>query len=815
MKSLKYEWSGFRLQVAGMMVTGSMILTLQGWADDPIDYIDPMIGATAERDENGRESCGRTIPGAVTPFGAVQLSPDTFTGSDICTGYSDHHTTIEGFSMLHLSGVGAAGEFGNFLFMPTVGPFYPNKGDEAAPELGYRSRYSKESEVAKAGYYAVDLVDYGIKTELTASPHVGLLRFTFPEAKDSRIQIDFGRRIGGRSENQFFEVVNENTIRGWAYCNADGGGWMQGRRLTKDLEYKVYFYAEFDKPFTKTGAWSSDIPEGYVGDKDTINTDEYQGWIKASKITDSPKTLEGRNIGFFTEFDTKAGDQVLVKASVSFVSMEGAELNLKTEVPHWDFAKVKNQAQDAWRNELAGLKVKGATDREKTIFYTGLYHMKVDPRAFSDVDGKYLGADKKTHQSKDFTYRTVFSGWDVFRSQFPLLTIIDPEIVNDEVNSLIEMATLGGKGYPRWELASQYSSCMVGDPAIPVIVDAYQKGIRNFDVEQGYALGKQTVMGPNTIRELTVEYNSLGYVPYIKPAPEDDYGKFIAKHTTSMTLENCYADWCMYVWAQALGKEDDVKLFGDRSMFYKNLYDPAKGWMRPKDSDGKFVGGWKSKTNKKGQGTIECNTFQQTWFVPHDVRGLINLMGGDERVEKELVELFEKAPDHYRFNNYYNHSNEPVHHIPYLFAYIGKPWMTQKYVREVMGKAYGLGPHGLCGNEDVGQMSAWYVFNAMGFHPVAPGDNVYVLGSPLFKEIEVELDPKYHSGKSFTVKAPNNSPENIYIQSVKLNGKELNRAWITHDEVVSGGVLEFKMGPEPNLEFGSDPAHYPPSMTTR
>jgi predicted alpha-1,2-mannosidase len=769
--------------------------------DDPIDYIDPMIGATSEKFD-GELTCGKTFPGAATPFGAIQLSPDTYTGDDVGPGYSHHHTTIEGFSWMHLSGIGAFGEFGNFLVMPTVGDFYPNKGKEEDPDAGYRSRYSHDSETAVAGYYAVMLDDYSIRAEMTATPRVGLLRFTFPESDQSRIQIDFSRRIGGRATKQHFQIEGDRAIRGWIDCDSSGGGWMHGKRLTSNLTYRAHIYAEFSKPFIKTGGWQAKIPEDFVCQNNEMNSDEYRGWVKKSKVVEQPGKMLGRHIGFFSEFSSEEGDEVLMKASVSFVSAPSARNNVKAELPHWDFEKVKNDAQNLWREAADGIYIKGASEKQKTIFYTSLYHMKIDPRTFSDANGSYRGADKKVHKTEGFTYRSVFSGWDVFRSQFPLLTIIDPEVVNDEVNSLVEMASVGGKGYPRWELASQYTSCMLGDPAIPVIVDAYKKGIRNFDVEKAYALGKDTTQGPDTIREGWEDFNKLHYIPVEA-----------TKQAVSATLENVYPEWCMYEWAKELGKDDDAAFYRARAYGYTNIYDSVIGWMRPKKRNGEFVEKWKGKL-KHWQGTIECNPFQQSFFVPHDVQGLINLMGA-ERFEKELTEMFEKVPEDYAYNDYYNHSNEPVHHIPYLFAYIGKPWMTQKYVREIMDKAYGLGPRGLCGNEDVGQMSAWYVFNAMGFHPVAPGDNVYVFGSPLFREVEIRLNPKYHSGKTFKVVAKNNSKENCYIQSVRLNGKTLHRAWITHDEVISGGVLEFEMGPDPNKEFGADPVNFPPSMTVR
>lgn len=769
---------------------------------DPIQYIDPMIGATSQSPDH-RPTCGRTFPGAATPFGMLQVSPDTFTGLDNAAGYSDHHNSMEGFSWMHLSGIGAAGEFGNFLVMPSTGKFFPNKGKLEDPDGGFRSRYSHETEVASAGYYAVTLDDYDVRAELTTKPRAGLMRFTFPESDTSRIQIDFSRRMGGRATRQAFKVVSDRAIEGWVYCDSTGGGWMHGRRLSEDLAYKVYIYLEFDRPFVRTGAWSAEVPEGLICRDDEMNSDEFRERVKNSKIISSPRQLEGDHIGFFTEFATEEGDQVMIKAGLSFVSQDNAKLNLETDLPHWDFKQVREEAEDMWRLAADGLYIKGASEKQKEIFYTAMYHMKIDPRVFSDVDGRYIGGDGEIHTTKNFTYRTVFSGWDVFRSLFPLLTIIDPQIVDDEVQSLIEMATLAGRGYPRWELLSQYTSCMVGEPALPVILDAYRKGIRNYDVEVAYQLGKTTTGGGDCIRDGWVEYNKYGYVP---PS--------VSKKCVSMSLENTFAEWCMYEWAKDLGKTEDMEFYADRAQNYRKLFDPKHGWMLPKNEAGEFVGKWEGKLKKKNHGTVESNTFQQTWFVPHDVQGLVNLMGA-ERFEEELIELFEGAPEDYTYNDHYNHSNEPVHHVPYLFAYIGKPWLTQKYVRDIMDKAYGLGPRGLCGNEDVGQMSAWFVFSAMGFHPVAPGDNVYVLGSPLFEEMTIRLNSDYHSGDSFTVIAHNNSSENIYIQSVKLNGQPLKRAWIWHEEVAAGGQLEFEMGPKPNKRFGADPKMFPPSMSNQ
>ena len=440
--------------------------------------------------------------------------------------------------------------------------------------------------------------------------------------------------------------------------------------------------------------------------------------------------------------------------------------------------------------------IEGGTDAERQAFATALYHCFIDPRSVSDVDGRYIGADNEPHRAEGFVYRSVFSGWDVFRSQFSLLTIIRPDIVNDEVNSLVQMAELSGRGYlPRWEMLNSYSGCMVGDPGVSVIAEAYLKGIRGYNAERAYAACRQTVLGPQTNRNGFRQYIQLGYVP----------------GSVSCTLENAYFDYCAARFAELLGKKEDAAKLYRMSMNYRNIFDPSVGNMRGKMASGEWAQ-WRGLT-RHGQGCVESNPYQQGWFVPHDVRGLINLMGGREGFLAHLVPFFEKTPRTFKWNDHYNHANEPVHHVAYLFPYARAPWLTQKWVRTVMDCAYGPGVKGLCGNEDVGQMSEWYLLSAMGFHPVAPCSDVYVIGSPLFRKLSVRLDPDYHSGKSFTILAPTNSAENIYIQSARLNGRALERAWITHDEITSGGTLEFVMGAEPNREWASGPEAVPPSLS--
>ncbi|MBP0902982.1 GH92 family glycosyl hydrolase [Mariniflexile gromovii] len=735
----------------------------------PVDYIDPIIGAiTYGKKSKDAHGFGKTFPGAATPFGLVQLSPDTVSDGDNGSGYSFEHETMEGFSFTHMSGVGWFGDLGNFLVTPTTGKLQTNRGVPENPEGGYRSRFSHDTEVTQAGYYAVTLEDYKVKAELTAAPRAGIIRFTYPENESARIQIDLARRVGGTSTEQYIKVVNENTIEGWMKCPPEGGGWGAG---AGNADYVVYFYCQFSKPLKDYGIWSADIPD-VPRKMRYIRQDDYQTAVKNAEIFKGKQEMQGKHLGFFTNFSTKEGEQVLVKSGISFVSIEGAKENLEHDINHWDFDKTRKEARNRWSEAIKSIAVTGASDVKKTIFYTAMYHTMIDPRAFSDVNGNYIGADKKVHQTNSFTYRTIFSGWDVFRSQFPLQTIINPSLVDDEINSLLQMAELSGREYlPRWEMLNSYSGVMLGNPAVSVINDAYQKGIRNYDIEKAFKYSKNTVDNTGN--------GELGY-----------FHKHISK-----TLEYAYSDWALATFAKSLGKNDIAETYFKKSKNYKNIWNDEVNWFRAKDSTGIWME-WKGKT-VHGQGCIESNPFQQGWFVPHDIEGLKTLMGGEEAFKNELITFFENTPEDFLWNNYYNHANEPVHHVPFMFNEAGVPHLTQKYTRKICDKAYGTDAYGLCGNEDVGQLSAWYVLASIGIHPINPGDNKYQITSPVFNEVEIKLDNNYYSGKTFKITAQNNSKENIYIQAIKLNGKPLNRFWITHEEITNGGILEMDMGPEP------------------
>lgn len=756
-------------------------------ADSFIDSINPMIGAST----SVQYGEGKTFPGATTPFGLVQLSPDTITGGDNGPGYSWEHQSIEGFSFTHMSGIGWYGDLGNFEVMPTTGPLKTERGNKGS-EDGFRSRYRHETEVAKAGYYAVTLDDYKIRAEMTAAPRAGILRFTFPESSQSRIQIDLARRVGGTSTRQYVKVVGNNAIEGWMKCPPSGGGWGNG---DGKADYTVYFYAQFSKPLNQFGVWSADIPKDWKRKREDIESARYRKVVAEAKVIAGCREMEGDHLGFFTEFSTKNSEQVLLKCGISFTSLEGARANLKHDIENWNFEAVHKKARALWTTALGNVSIEGETPAQREAFATALYHSMIDPRAFSDVDGHYTGADHKVHKTSGFTYRTIFSGWDVFRSQYPLLSIIRPDVVNDTINSLMQQAELSGNGYlPRWEIVAAESGCMIGDPAVSVIASAYLQGIRGYDVAKAFELCRNTVEETKSGRNQRKNYEALGFVP----------------GSISETLENAYFDYCAARFAKALGKDDIAERLFKRAQNYRNIYDPSVGNMHAKNANGTWTH-WEGAT-KQGQGCVESNPYQQGWFVPQDVQGMITLMGKDYFL-KYLGEFFEKTPPSFKWNNFYNHANEPVHHVPYLFVYAGEPWQSQKWCRFIMDHAYGPGVKGLCGNEDVGQMSAWYILSAIGFHPVSPVDNIYVIGSPLFKKVTLKLDPKYEKGKTFTVLAPNNSSENIYIQKAWLNGKPLDRAWLNYSEIAAGGVLKFEMGPQPNKSWGT--SELPPSFITK
>jgi predicted alpha-1,2-mannosidase len=759
---------------------GLLLVTFSSFAQQPVDYVNPFIGASTSEGAAGiYHGLGKTFPGATTPYGLVQVSPNTITGGDNGSGYSYEHTSIEGFAFTQMSGVGWFGDLGNFLVMPATGPLQTVSGSLKDPGSGYRSRYDKNTEKATAGYYAVLLSDHNIKAEMTAAPHSGLLRFTFPKHTQSRIQIDLARRVGGTSVLQEVEVVDDHTIRGWMKCTPEGGGWGNG---DGNADYTVYFYAQFSKPLKNYGVWSADIPDTWGRKRQDVESEKYQQRIGESTVTKGSGKMQGKHLGFFSEFETKEGEQVLLKSGISFAGLEGARKNLEAEIPDWNFEKLQRQARTLWNAALSKMQVEGGSKEQKTVFYTSLYHTMIDPRIFEDVDGNYPGGDGKLHQSENFTKRTIFSGWDVFRSQMPLQTIINPSLVNDLINSLITLADERSKNYlERWELLNAYSGCMLGNPAVSVFADAYAKGIRNYDINKAYTLSVGSVEKFGN--------KEPGYTP--NPL------------SISYTLEYAYFDWCVSRLAKQLGKTGDAEKYAKRSQYYHNIFDKEKGWFRPRLKDGAWEP-WPAEGRlKQWYGSMESNAWQQGWFVPHDIEGMVALMGGKEKVIADLTSFFENVPHNMMWNDYYNHANEPVHHVPFLFNRLGVPALTQKWTRAICQRAYKNAVEGLVGNEDVGQMSAWYVLAASGLHPVCPGDTRYEITSPVFNSITIALDRAYSHGKTFTISTVNNSIQNVYIQSATLNGKPYNKCFIDHSDLMKGGELKLIMGSEPGRQWGN------------
>ena len=792
--------------IFGFLLTGACLTGLSLSASgQPADYVNPFIGASTSAGKAGVfHGLGKTFPGAATPFGLVQVSPNTITGGDNGSGYSYEHTSLEGFAFTQMSGIGWYGDLGNFLVTPSTGPLKTAAGRPDQPGEGYRLTLSKNDEKASAGYYAATLIGSPdslagpnpnsnsnpgssgiltgshIRAEATATPHSGFLRFTFPRNDLSRIQIDLARRVGGTSVQQYIKVIDDHTIQGWMKCTPDGGGWGNG---DGQANYTVYFYAQFSKPIRDFGIWSADIPDDWKRKREDVESDRYQDRIAHAAVLPGVREMTGKHLGFYTQFATTEGEQVLLKSGISFVSMQGAEQNLKTEIKDWDFSGIAAAAREQWNGALGKIAVQGGSEEEKTVFYTALYHTMIDPRASSDVDGKYPAGNGQAGHSSAFTRRTIFSGWDVFRSQFPLQTIINPKVVSDMVNSLVELGDESGRHYlERWELLNAYSGCMIGNPAVVVMTDAYAKGIRDFDVHKGYEYAKNSV-------------NLFG---------NGDKGYTGGENSISKTLEYAYSDWCLSRLAGLLGQKADETAYGRKAMNYRNIFDDSTHWFRPRKEDGSWEPWPAAGRLQQDYGTVESNPYQQGWFVPQDIPGMVRLMGGKDKVKQDLELLFANTPENMMWNDYYNHANEPVHHIPFLFNRIGYPWLTQKWTRAICARAYHNSVEGLVGNEDVGQMSSWYVLAASGLHPVCPGDTRYEITSPVFNRIVIRLDPAYSKGKTFTILARHNSPENIYVQSAMLNGKPYKQCFLDYADITAGGILELNMGNTPSTEWGVD-----------
>ncbi len=771
-----------------------LVLSCTSNVKSPVDYVNPFIGTDAG---------GHTFPGACLPFGMVQLSPDN--GYKGVKAYGYNQKAIIGFSHTHLSGTGpfTKTHYNNVLIMPTIGKLeimpavakelnslaseglqkiidemsekekleWNQLSDEKRLEKqkqilngeklrifeskdmeedgynssntynGYESSYSHQDEEASPGYYSVFLKDYGIKAELTATERVGFHRYTFPESKEAHIIIDVTHSLTpGRDTH--VKILNEKQIEGYVTGDMEG---------SYNLPLTCYFFAESNKAFTSAGTWNG------------------------KSINNDLKEISGKDgVGAFVNFETTKGEQVLVKVGISFVSIEGAKKNLKAELPHWEFEKVIEEAREEWNKKLNKIDIKGGNDDQKTIFYTAMYHSLMFPRVFSDVDGSYYSHfDNTIHINPGERYYVDFSLWDTYRAQHPLLAYLEPERQNEMIRTFLAMYDQGGRIPLHVSYKNHYQAVMIGDHATSVIVDSYMKGLRDFDIEKAYEAMRKNAMEPG---DRPSSRYGLDYYKNVKYIPAEKI-----RESVSVTLENAYDDWCLAEIAKDLDKNDDYQLFSERARYYKNLYDRQTGFMRPRKSDGSWLEMCKDLPEivltdihpyyscfdplwvgvSPNRHFTESSAWQYLWHVPYDVQGLINLMGGRKEFLNKLDSLFTMSPRESGTQQYaplrskigqYVHGNEPVHHVAYLFNYAGEPWKTQQRVSEVINKMYGPGPDGLCGNDDMGQMSAWYIFSSLGFYPVAPGQNVFVIGSPIFEEVTIKLG-EYFNGHEFTVKA--------------------------------------------------------------
>jgi predicted alpha-1,2-mannosidase len=731
-------------------------------ASSPVDFVNPMIGTDAH---------GHVYPGATVPFGMVQLSPDTRDNTwDGCSGYHYSDTSILGFSMNHLTGTGCP-DLGNVLLMPTVGELKLVPGDK--PGDGYRARFSHTDESARPGYYAVYLPDYQVKVELTATAHAGFHRYTFPATAEGHVVVDLQHGIGNNVSEAQLTIKNDHTASG--YRKSDGWGG--------DKVY--YFVMEFSRPFDSAGVAQAD--------KDV-----------AGKQTTGKETK-----GHF-DFKTKASEQVLVRIGLSTVSVEGARNNLHAEIPGWNFDAVAKAAGQQWEKALSVFAVETPDKNLKQTFCTALYHTMVAPTLLSDVDGQFRGPDGNIHQAKGFDYYTEISIWDIFRAESPLLTLTQPGRVNDIVKTMLAHFTIFGQNtLPIWPEGGKETWCMIGNHAIPIITDAYLKRFRNYDANEAL---NDMIASTEKNREQLDAYRDKGFIPT---------GKDV--QSVSKVLEYAYDDACIARLAEALGKDDLAEKYSKRSKNWEDVFDPSTGFMRGKNADGSWVTpfGENEINSINFNEYTEANAWQYNFFVLQDVPGLIAKLGGDDKFTARLDEMFDTTetipnltmiPDVTGVIGMYSHGNEPDHHVAYLYNYAGQPWKTQARVRQVATALYTNAPGGICGNDDCGQISAWYVFTALGFYPVDPASGIYVLGSPLFNKATLKLDSKFVKGRSFTVIAKNNSAENPYIQSATLNGKPYTRSWISHNEITAGGKLVLTMGPKPNKDFGTAAADRPPGI---
>ncbi|UCF04157.1 MAG: GH92 family glycosyl hydrolase [bacterium] len=717
------------------------------------DLVDPFIGTGGH---------GHTYPGVTLPFGMVQLSPDTrLTGWDGCSAYHYSDRVVYGFSHTHLSGTGCS-DYGDVLFMPTVGEVRITRGGPEDTGTGYCSHFSHRRETAAPGYYSVLLGDYGIGVELTATKRCGFHRYTFPASEAANIIIDLQHRDPVIASA--VRIIGSDEIEGFRRSDA----WANDQH--------IYFVAKFSKPF------------------------RYFGVALDDSLEMARRGASGRNVKAFLSFATGMDEQVLVKVGISAVDIEGARKNLEAEIPGWDFDGARTAANLAWNEALGCIRIDGGTKEQRTVFYTALYHTMLAPNLFMDVDGRYRGRDLEVHRADDFEYYTVFSLWDTYRAAHPLFTIIEPERTVDFIRTFIAQYEQGGI-LPVWELAANETWCMIGYHSVSVIADAFIKGIRDYDVTKAFEAMKHSAEQDHHGLE---HYKRHGFIPAEKDG-----------ESVSRTLEYAYDDWCIAQMALVLGQKDDYGRYMERAQSYKNLFDPSTGFMRARIHGSWFAPFDPAEVNFN---YTEANAWQYSFYVPQDITGLITLMGGEEHFSAKLNELFTTGsetsgwdqPDVSGLIGQYAHGNEPSHHMAYLYVFAGRPWKTQERVRHIMATMYTASPDGLCGNEDCGQMSAWFVLSALGFYPVTPGQEIYTIGSPLFERAVIDVG----GGKRFVIEAKNVSEKDLYVQSVSLNGAAYGKSYIRHEDIVSGGELVFTMGPAPNRKWGNGKGERPHSAIT-
>ena len=735
---------------------------------DYTQYVNPLIGTS---------KMGHVFPGATAPFGMVQLSPQTNfelmydkDGSynpetyEYCAGYQYRDSIIIGFAHTNFSGTGHA-DLGDLLVMPTVGKMVLEPLKTQNGQKGFYSTFSHKKEKATPGYYQVELDSYGIKAELTASERVGFHQYTFPASDDAHIILDM-----------VYNVYHHENKNVWTFMRVENDSLVTGYRQTKGWARtkKVFFAMKFSKPFKSYG-------------HKKYNKETYDGFYRRFDQSKNFPEMAGKDIRAYFNFDTKDGEKINIKFALSAVSTNGALKNLDTEIPHWDFNKTLQETKQKWNEELSKIEIKTFTEDHKTTFYTALYHTNLTPILYEDVDGNYRGLDQNIYNSKGFTNYTIFSLWDTYRALHPLLNITQPQRNNDMIKSMLAHHDQSVHGMlPIWSHYANENWCMIGYHATSVIADAMIKNIGDFDHQRALQASVNTAS--------VTYFDGLGDYMNYKYVPDDKSHSSVSK-----TLEYAYNDWCIFQMAKKVGDKKLEKRFSNRSKYYSNVYDPKLGFMRPKLSNGKFRKDF-DPMDTHGQGFIEGNAWNYGLYVPQNINGMINMMGGKERFSQHLDSLFTMNIDEKYIAKHeditrdgiignYVHGNEPGHHIPYLYNWTGHPKKTQERIRMIMDTMYGPTVEGLCGNDDAGQMSAWYIFSSLGFYPVTPGSLNYALGSPLIKEAVIHLE----NGKDLSIIANNQSKENIYVKSVTVNGIAIKENLISHIDIENGGTLIFEM----------------------